>query len=80
MLADYQCTERNDSEYQLTNTQNMSPGVLAIHTNHSDGNILYKCKTIKSTNRITVYPNQLNCLKRVQKWHRLKSEYILFCP
>ena len=47
MLADYQCAERNDSEYQLTNTQNMSSGVLAIHTNHSDGNILYKCKTIK---------------------------------
>ena len=47
MQADYQCAERNDSEYQLTNMQNKSPGVLAIHTNHSDGNLAYKCKTIK---------------------------------
>lgn len=47
MWADHQCTERNDSEYQLTNMQNMSPGVLTIHTNHSDGNIVYKYKTIK---------------------------------
>ena len=55
--------------------------MLTVYSNHPGGNLVHKLKAVKfdlvgEQLATRYFPNQLNRLKRVEKFHRLKTQPI----